>query len=202
MRYLKALLVAALALVALATPAAAQFQYQPGGGIVVSTSEVSASGQVMTAQTLIPSSITTTPTGLCYAQHCQLDVAGVLGTAPSSAGTMTITFSYGGISTTVVSARPLETNLANAPWGLTCKIAPDSTVAAGTSGNITGKAIDCVFWYVPSNTAGTTPITFASNTTGTITNTATQTIVATVTFSATSQGTFATSRRQWFGAGS
>lgn len=202
MRLLRVILVAALALLALASPAAAQFAYGPGGSLVVSTDQVSASTQVATAQSLIPSSMQTVTTAPCYAQHCFLVVEGILGTAPSSAGTLTITFSYGGISTTCGGARSLETNLTQVPFKLIASVAPDSTVAAGSSGNITGKSIACEWSYVPSVTAGTTPIFLRSVTTGTITNTATQAMVATATFTSTNIGSGIIARRQWFGAGS
>lgn len=194
-------LVLALALFALASPAVAQFQYGPGGGIVVSTDQVDASDQVATAQSLIPSSIITTQTSFCYTQHCTLDVEGVLGTAPSSAGTLTITFSYGGISTTCGGARTLETNLANVPFRLRATVSPNSTIAAGSSGNITGKTVFCEWSYVPGSAAGTTPITHWATTTGTISNTSTQTMAATATFTDTTIGSGIIARRQWFGAG-
>lgn len=195
-------LVFALALLLVAPSlAAAQFQYGPGGGIVVSTNEVDASDQTATAQSLIPSSIQTTQTAFCYTQHCKLVVEGILGTAPSSAGTLTVTFSYGGISTTCGGARTLETTLTQVPFRLVASVAPDSTIASGSSGNITGKAIDCEWSYVPSNTAGTTPIFQRAVTTGTISNTATQAMVATATFTDTTKGTGIIARRQWFGVG-
>lgn len=201
MRSLRILLVAALALVALASPAAAQFQYYPGGGIVVSTDQVNASGQVATAQSLIPSSIITTQTSFCYTNHCQLDVQGYLSSSGGSTGTLTIAYSYGGISLSF-SARTVEAALNNVPFRTTCIVAPNSTVASGTSGNITGKAIDCEWTYVPSNTQGTTPFTARARTTGTITNTATQTQALTATFTNTGKGDGIIATRQWFGAGS
>lgn len=197
MRRRLAALLAVVALLLVPSLAAAQFQYGPGGGIIVSTDQVSASGQVATAQSLIPSSIITTQTSLCITQHCLLDVTGVLSTANASAGTLTVTYSYGGVSMTVVSARSLETGLNTVPFRLQCIVSPNATIAATV-----GKTTFCNFDYVPSNTAGTTPITFLTTTTGSITFTATQTQAATFTFSDVTTSTGAIARRQWFGAGS
>lgn len=199
MRVLKVLFFAALALLALASPAAAQFQYGPGGAIVTGTSEVNASGQVATAQSIIPSGMTTTQTALCSGVVCRLDVSGILATRNGSPGTLTPAFSYGGVAVSF-SARSLETALNNVPWRLNCFIAPDSTVAAG-SGGITGKALDCEFSYVTSNTQGGTLFVARALATGTITATATQTMAASLTFSDTTSATGAIARRQVFTAG-
>lgn len=194
MRRIAAVLIAA-ALLFVPGYAAAQFAYGPGGGIVVTTNEVNASGQVATAQSLIPTTMTTTQTGLCAGVQCVLDVQGIFGTA-AAPGTITVIVSYGGIGMTLVNAVTPTASLVNVPFRLQMWIIPDSTLGAAP----TGKAILARFEWVNSNTIGTAPTVYYGTNTGAIVNTATQTMVATVTFSDTSIASGMIARRAWFGA--
>jgi hypothetical protein len=196
MRRLAVLSLIAALLLIVPSYAAAQFAYGPGGAIVVSTSETSASTQVNTAQSLLPAAMLTPPTSLCTSTQCTWTAQGILGTAVSAPGTMTIIMSYGAISLTVVSAETPTVNLQNVPWEATFWVAVDTTAGAN------GRALFGRFTWRDSNVVTTAPLIRTATTTGTITPTATQTVAMTATFSDVSIATGMITRRAWFGAGS
>lgn len=175
-RLLVALVAAVLLLPASAAAQAVVGPIGPGGLIYQSTAQVSASTQVATAQTLLT---TTIAPSLIGSVPAHVAIKGYLGTAQSSAGTMTIACSYGGTSLTIVSAQSLTAALQNVPIYIDYWILPTAT--GGLAKEFHGEVR-----YIAS---GTTYVGAQARTSATLTSAGSNTLTCTVTFSDTTIAT-------------
>lgn len=140
------------------------------------------SPSTVAAQTIVNATV---GTGFLGTQPVKMEVIGFLGTKVSSAGTWTLSTSWGGNSLTIFSGTTVTDNLVNTPFIIECLLTPSSATTP------LAKELVCKASWVASGSAaaGTSETSSKQRTTFTLSATPTQAVTVTSTFGTPATGT-------------